>query len=57
MCDFGEDMGYCFLLFFFLLEIYEENEYGDGNVVVCYGDEFGLDYYCLVYWFGFVCFI
>lgn len=55
MCDFGEDMGHCFSLPSSSSEIHEENEHGDGNAVVCYGDEFGLDHYRPVHRPGSVC--
>lgn len=35
-------MGHCFSLPSSSSEIHEDNEHGDGNAVVCYGEEFGL---------------
>ncbi|KAG5394456.1 hypothetical protein IGI04_024419 [Brassica rapa subsp. trilocularis] len=48
-------MGHCFSLPSSSSEIHEENEHGDGNAVVCYGDEFGLDHYRPVHRPGSVC--
>lgn len=48
-------MGHCFSLPSSSSEIHEENEYGDGNAVVCYGEEFGLDHELPVNRLGSVC--
>ncbi|CAA7017235.1 unnamed protein product [Microthlaspi erraticum] len=48
-------MGHCFSLPSSSSEIHEENEHGDGNAVVCYGEEFGLDQDLPVHRLGSVC--
>ncbi|KFK26385.1 hypothetical protein AALP_AA8G241700 [Arabis alpina] len=48
-------MGHCFSLPSSQSEIHEDNEYGDGNAVVCYGEEFGLDQDLPVHRLGSVC--
>ncbi|CAE6121665.1 unnamed protein product [Arabidopsis arenosa] len=48
-------MGHCFSLPSSSSEIHEDNEHGDGNAVVCYGEEFGLDHDLPVHRLGSVC--
>ncbi|KAL1212698.1 putative protein phosphatase 2C 72 [Cardamine amara subsp. amara] len=48
-------MGHCFSLPSSSSEIHEENEHGDGNAVVCYGEELGLDHELPVHHLGSVC--
>ncbi|ESQ32135.1 hypothetical protein EUTSA_v10004521mg [Eutrema salsugineum] len=48
-------MGHCFSLPSSSSEIHEENDHGDGNAVIRYGDEFGLDHDLPVHRLGSVC--